>query len=65
MFPDVFIEPNRSMSELENIQETRWVRKRCGLGPLPPSARKTIDLEGKTVDDGGRKDKVDKSRSLL
>jgi hypothetical protein len=40
----------------ENLQELRWVLQDSAGMKLPPPARKTIDLEGKLIKDGVRKD---------
>jgi hypothetical protein len=39
----------------ENLQEIRWVLQDSAGMKLPPSAKKTIDLEGKLIKDGVRK----------
>jgi hypothetical protein len=37
----------------ENLQEIRWVLKDIVGMELPPPVRKTLDLEGRLVKDGG------------
>jgi soluble cytochrome b562 len=48
----------------ENLQEIRWVLKDTVGMDLPPSARKTIDLEGRVVKDGVRKTLKDRQTAL-
>jgi hypothetical protein len=39
----------------ENLQEIRWIMRDTVGIELPPPARKTIDLEGRIVEDGSRR----------
>jgi hypothetical protein len=48
----------------ENLQEMRWVLKDTVGVELPPPARKTIDLEGRVVKDGIRKELRDRQLAL-
>jgi hypothetical protein len=48
----------------ENLQEIRWIVKDTGGVGLPPPARKTIDLEGRGVKEGVRKELRDRQLAL-
>ena len=48
----------------ENLQEIRWVLQDSAGMKLPPSAKKTIDLEGKLIKDGVRKALQDRQNAL-
>jgi hypothetical protein len=48
----------------ENLQKIRWVLKDTAGMELPPPARKTIDLEGRLVEDGVRKAIMDRKNAL-
>jgi hypothetical protein len=48
----------------ENLAEIRWVLKDTTGIDLPPPARKTIDLEGRTAKDGVRKALRDRQLAL-
>jgi hypothetical protein len=49
----------------ENLQELRWVLKDVAGIELPSPARKTIDLEGRSVKDGVRKAVADRQNALI
>jgi hypothetical protein len=48
----------------ENLQEIRWVLKDTAGIELPPPGRKTLDLEGRLVNDGVRKATKDRQNVL-
>ena len=48
----------------ENLQEIRWVLKDAAGVELPPPARKTIALEGRTIKDGVGKTVKDRHLAL-
>jgi hypothetical protein len=48
----------------ENLQEQRWVLQDSAGMKLPPPAKKTIDLQGRLIEDGVRKAIRDRQNAL-